>query len=164
MLALTCKYNAGMFEELKNVPTQPPMTRVAKRAKTTSAKAAAKPQGVSKKGRNPMLKGKKPETLIILRRLQPWIKTRLEHHDLCYVCARFLPRAASCEFRDFKERGGWGGRAFPTGELDGRRKITQKLLDIEGRRCPDCVVRKNNEYESSTSTFKSIKAILDRLD
>lgn len=164
MLALTCKYNAGMFEELKNVATQPRMAKAMKRTKATGAKAAARPQGVGKKGRNPMLKGNKSETLTILRRLQPWIKERTEKYDLCYVCARFLPKSASCEFRDFKERGGWGGRAFPTGELDGQRKITLKRLEIEGRRCPDCVVCKNNEYESSTSTYKSIKAILDRLD
>lgn len=161
MLALTCKYNAGMYEELKGVRGQPSMTRTTKKTSTKAknAKAAAKPQGVQKKGPNAILKGNKTDTVTILRRLQSWVRN---DQDLCYVCMQYKPKNASCEVRDFKERGGWGGRAFPEGELDGRRKITLKMLEIEGRRCPVCVVRKHAEFLAGTSSaYRSIKAILD---
>lgn len=149
MLALTCKSNAHMFESLKSVKAQSAVRRKITLIRTKN----------TQRTKQQVQKGTETQVITLLRRLQPWMKPT---QDLCYICGRYRLRAATVAVRNFTEKGGWGGKAFPAIDAVDGKKTSLKVLQTEGRRCPECVLKKHIEYQKHSSDFKKSMRILAR--
>lgn len=151
MLALTCKWNMVMFEDLKAQLEQPKTTK-----KLTKAKASAKPNASSK----PIMPKKprataanKLELVPVLQRLQDWMPVK---YKLCYTCLRFSPKTSRIKLPGAEI--GWTGKSLHT-----RAKLTQKDLTPmmqHGYTCPECASRLKHDLLSSKQSYKEIQATI----
>lgn len=160
MFALSSKYNASTFEELKALeqlatPVQP----AKRRGRTSEAAPPSSHQDAGKQVVRSKPKKLDPsELLAILVRLEPWMP---KEYRICYVCLRF--RRKDAKSQDKSQLGYWmKGKAVETFTGRKSKKELEKVQSL-GPRCPDCTQRKRLENQRGTQEWHELREGVKRV-
>jgi len=160
MFALTCKWNAAMFEMLKPGPKEVPSASTAKSSKPSSTSAgttSADKKGSAKKPRKAAVKQSDLMHLIpVLQRLKKWMPPR---YRLCYECLRFRRKDLVRE-AFIKDKGRIRGSWTPGVTMELKKRVTVKAVRQNGAHCPECGVRRKLEVLTIKGEFKELKQMI----
>ncbi|KAK5330917.1 hypothetical protein LTR70_000239 [Exophiala xenobiotica] len=160
MFAITCKWNAAMFEMLKIGPKGAPPASIAKTSKSSSKKAST--ASTDKKG--PATKLRKPSVkqsdfvhlISVLQRLEKWMPPR---YRLCYECLRFRRKDLVKE-TFIKDKGRVRGSWTPGVTMALKKRVNVKAVRQNGAHCPECGLRRKLDVLKLKGEFKELQHIL----
>lgn len=162
MLALTCKWNAAMYESLKGMPQDAQKKKASPKNKSTVVQV---PKNSAKKPRPATISIK--DRFAVMYRLQPKSDEQIsfmpKKFRLCYNCLRFIPRSYIAASRP-KGKGagfGWSGKHLDL-EVTGLKPKEVKAAMSIGYHCPDCVACAAFETVQMKKEAEQWKKVVER--
>ena len=145
MFALTCKWNAAMFEDLKVRVKEDSSKSTTKGSVTPSKRGTKKPKKANVKQSDYV------HLIPILVRLQEWMPSK---YKLCLECLRFRRKDL------VKERGREKGRWTSGATVELKKKINVKATRQNGTHCPECYLRTTLQVLKLKGTYKEMSRIV----
>lgn len=157
MLALTCKSQAAVFEDIKHsAKRKAQYTHAAKLTASSSGKAKSSSASKTRKTPTPTKALTKADRLHVLIRLETWMKG----YRLCCDCLRYIPKGKPKRKMTVVSSGRdtWSGKKL-TPLAGNDREIAKLLKDNlkSGPRCPDCNERAHLETVAAKKEHKELK-------
>ncbi|KAK5958600.1 hypothetical protein OHC33_000443 [Knufia fluminis] len=158
MFALTCKWNAAMFEMLKIGPevAQPKAASKGSKSKKKASTTTSNKTSTKKSKRRVVKKSDFIHLIPVLQRLEEWMPPK---YRLCFECLRFRRKDV------VKEKGRHKGYWTPGVKIQAKKsKLNSKDVNTmrqTGPHCPECTVRRSLQVVKTKGRFKELEEIVD---